>query len=170
VQSDPALLGAIANTNSPRRLDLLVYDDGIVGVPGSYLGTVALGAGAGVGAGMGSPIAAGTGAASGIAGAGSVDGRRIARALAMPRTELLRRDGVEFIAETSVQSALLTKRWQGAWLTLDLDSSEPRTFRWKPVMNRFEVVDATLRELFGSRLRTSWGSKWWISVRERFRL
>ena len=44
-----APLGAIDDTNSKGRYDLVVYRDGILGAHGTYLGVAMLGSGAGMG-------------------------------------------------------------------------------------------------------------------------
>lgn len=149
----PAFLGAIANTNSDGRFDLLVYHDGILAVPGSYWGTVLMGASAGAGAGLANAAASGLGAGAGSGVASAHDRERIAKLTAVPRAELLGRDRVVFYADDSIVSASLTKRWHGHSLDVALGAGETRTFRWKPAMNRFDLVASTLRLLLGARLQ-----------------
>jgi hypothetical protein len=56
---EPQPLGAIFDTTSRGFFDLVVYDDGVLGVKGSYRGLILRGAGAGAGA-AGAGVEAGT--------------------------------------------------------------------------------------------------------------
>jgi hypothetical protein len=73
--AEPAPVGAIHNTESNGRLDLVIYPDGILTVPGTYRGVALRGAGVGM-VGAGGAVGAGSGATVGVAGARGYEDKR----------------------------------------------------------------------------------------------
>ena len=137
------LIGAITNTNSKGRFDLLVFSDGMMAIRGSYVGVV-LRAG---GAGSGAAPAAGMGWGAG----GAYDDSRISRAMAVPREELLRQDSRNFFLElTKMTSVVLERHWYGHGLTV-FSTTNPsgRRFTWKPALNQFHYVRDIVTQAFG---------------------
>ena|ERR1035437_9500490 len=79
-------LGVIVDTNSGGRFDLIMYEDGILGVKGTYVGVALRAGGAGMvgggGSGLSGAAAAGAGSASAMSRWGpepTSHARRIAR-------------------------------------------------------------------------------------------
>ena len=64
-----APLGVIVDTNSGGRFDLIVYEDGILGVKGTYVGVALRAGGAGMVGGGGSGLSGGRQQAPGRQGA-----------------------------------------------------------------------------------------------------
>ncbi len=156
-------LGAIFNTNSRGRFDLLVYDDGLLAIRGTYVGVALRGGGAGmagVGGGAGAAggltgaAAAGAGTAAGWSGATSYEGKRIAKILQRSREELIEADQVNFfIPRASVSGVVLRKRWYGCSLTVRTDADPAgRKFTWKPALNNFGHVRELALAAFGNLL------------------
>jgi hypothetical protein len=142
-------LGAIYDTNSDGRYDLVVYGDGILGIRGSYLGVALRGGGAGLG-GFGA-AATGIGAAAGASEGQRYEARHAARLLVNGRDELLARDNRAFFMERPAMTRLrLRKRWYEHRLTVEFASRETRTFTWKPALNRWGSVEQLLAGTFGS--------------------
>ena len=69
-------LGVIVDTNSGGRFDLIVYEDGILGVKGTYVGVALRAGGAGMVGGGGSGLsgAAAAGALGGVTGCAETGG------------------------------------------------------------------------------------------------
>src|SRR5438552_9139575 len=93
-------LGAIVDTNSKGRFDLLIYDDGILAVKGTYVGVALRAAGVGIvgagGGGLGGAAAAGGGAAAGTLGARGYEAKRLNKLLQVPRARILTSDSKSF--------------------------------------------------------------------------
>ncbi len=149
VDNEP--LGVIFNTNSRGRFDLLVYDDGLLAIRGTYVGVAlrgggagmaGVGGGAGAGGGLTGAAAAGAGTAAGWSGATRYEGKRIAKILRCSRVELIEADQVNFfIPRASVSGVVLRKRWYGCLLTVRTDADPAgRRFTWKPALNNFAHV------------------------------
>jgi hypothetical protein len=135
----PHLLGLIVDTNSKGRFDLVIYDDGILALRGSYVGVAAMGgrAGAGLGGGFGDQL-------------------QLSRVRNLvenaQREELLARDSRNFFfSNAEVLTALLEKHWYGHAVTF-VTATQTRHYRWKPALNRFDDVSDTLQNAFGNRL------------------
>lgn len=141
--------GGIFDTNSNGRFDLVVYDDGLLAVKGTYVGVMLRGAGAG----LGSAGTGGAGVAVGSSAGGSYEAKRFARVLESGRQGLLRQEPNFFIARDSILSLTLRKRWHGHSLTVRT-AEEPagRKFEWKPALNKFSQVQEMLASAFGDRL------------------
>jgi hypothetical protein len=136
--NEPSPVGAIFDTTSRGRFDLVIYEDGLLGVKGTYLG-VALRGGA-VGAG-----AAGLGQSSGE----TYEQKRLAAKLASGRERLIREDPNFFIARQVIRDLVLRKRWHGHSLTVKTEAEpQGRTFDWKPRLNDFDEVERVLRTAF----------------------
>lgn len=138
-------LGVIFNTNSGARFDLLVYDDGLLAIRGTYVGVALRGGGAGMagaGGGLTGAAAAGAGTAAAWSGATSYEGKRIAKILQRSRVELIEADKVNFfIPRASVSGVVLRKCWYGCSLTVRTDADPAgRRFTWKPALNNFAHV------------------------------
>jgi hypothetical protein len=150
-------LGVILNTNSRGRFDLLVYDDGLLAIRGTYIGVALRGGGAGM-AGIGSRLtgaaAAGAGTAAGWSGATGYEGKRIGKILQRSRVELVEADKVNFfIPRSSVSGVVLRKRWYGCSLTVRTDADPAgRRFTWKPALNNFAHVRDLTLAAFGDLL------------------
>jgi hypothetical protein len=150
--ADNKPLGVIFNTNSRGRFDLLVYDDGLLAIRGTYVGVAlrgggagmagVVGGGAGAGGGLTGAAAAGAGTAAGWSGATSYEGKRIAKILQRSRVELIEANQVNFfIPRASVSGVVLRKHWYGCSLTVRTDADPAgRRFTWKPALNNFAHV------------------------------
>ena len=153
MHSEREPIGAIFDTNSHGRFDLVVYDDGFLAVKGTYVGVAIRAAGAGMvgagGGGLGSALAAGTGAAAGWAGGGSYEAKRLARTLRSSRDELVDAARNFFIPRDSIVELALRKRWYGHALTIRTrDDPTGRKFDWKPKLNNFTQVQDMLTSAF----------------------
>ncbi|GEM_PF-3604550 len=147
-----APVGAIFDTNSDGRFDLVVYDDGILAVKGTYLGVALRAAGAGMVGGGGA--AAGAAAGEGAKAAKTYEERRLAKLLdARSRSELVGQDRNHFIARGSFDRLVLRKGWTECSLTVVGQAPEPdRSYKWKPALNDFGTVEEALRSAFGDAL------------------
>ena len=88
-------LGAIVDTNSGGRFDLSAYEDGFLGVKGTYVGVALRAGGAGMvggGSGLSGAAAAGAGSAGGTLAGRGFEQKRISKLLAMPRSEVFAGD------------------------------------------------------------------------------
>jgi hypothetical protein len=150
-------LGAIFDTNSKGRFDLLVYDDGLLAIRGTYVGVALRGGGAGMagaGGGLTAAAAAGAGTAAGWSGATTYEGRRIAKILRQSRDEVAAANPSNFfIPLASMKGVLLRKRWYSCSLTVRT-SADPdgRKFTWKPALNHFAHVHELAQSAFGDLL------------------
>ena len=148
-------LGAIHNANSKGRFDLVIYEDGILAVKGTYIGVALRGAGVGMvgagGSGLGGAAAAGGGAAVGSAGGRSYEGKRLAKLLSQPRTDILGNDPANFfLPRSEIIGVVLRKRWHGCSATIKtLADPDGRKFSWKPALNNFSYVRGVLESAFG---------------------
>jgi hypothetical protein len=150
VPDNPPPRGAIFDTNSNGRFDLVVYDDGLLAVKGTYVCIMVRGAGAG----LGSAGTGGAGVAVGSsAGASSYEAKRLAGVLESGREQLVRQEPNFFIARDSILSLTLRKRWHGHSLTIRTEEDPAgRRFEWKPALNKFSQVQEQLAIAFGERL------------------
>lgn len=155
---EPGPIGAIFNTNSRGRFDLVIYNDGILGVRGSYWGVALRAGGVGMvgagGGGVASGAVAGGAGGLGSRGARSYETKRLSRILSRPRHEIIDSDDRSFfIQEDVITKAVLRKRWHGCSLTIktDVDTAE-RDFSWKPALNNFAYVRDVLTAAIGERL------------------
>jgi len=145
-------LGVIVDTNSAGRFDLVLYEDGILAVRGTYMG-VALRAG-GIGMVGGGPAAAGGGAATGnLAGRGH-EGARLSNLLQEPRSAVLRDHASNhFIPVDSVLRVALKNRWHEHSLTISTrEHPDGRKYVWKPALNDFKRARTMLEAKFGALL------------------
>ena len=141
--NEPSPVGAIFDTTSRGRFDLVIYADGLLGVKGTYLGVALRGGGAGAGA-------AGLGQSSGEA----YERKRLATKLESGREQLLREAPNFFIAREVIRDLALRKRWFGHSLTVRTEfEPEGRKFDWKPRLNVFDEVERVLRVAFSDRVR-----------------
>src|SRR5450631_3883119 len=88
-------LGVIVDMNSGGRFDLIVYEDGILGVRGTYVGVALRAGGAGMvggGSGLSGAAAAGAGSAGGTLAGRGYEQKRVSKLVAMPRSEVLSSD------------------------------------------------------------------------------
>jgi hypothetical protein len=136
--ADSPLLGAIHDTNSHGRFDLLVYDDGILAVRGTYFGVALLGA---------------TYRAGGRS-ARRYETKRIEKLLRDGRDLALRHDPRNFfIGRAEIAALRLRKRWFERSLTVErLDPAAVRTYTWKPALNSFDQVSFLLQSAYGDLL------------------
>jgi hypothetical protein len=146
-------IGAIFDTNSKGRFDLVVYDDGLLAVKGTYVGAALLGAGAGMagagGGGLGGAAAAGAGVATGRAAGRRYEAGRLVRVLRSGREELIATHPNFFIARGAILGLVLRKRWYRHALTIRTrDDGAGRTFEWKPALNNFAQVQQLLTSAF----------------------
>jgi hypothetical protein len=141
--------GAILDTTSNGRFDLVVYDDGLLAVKGTYVGVMLRGAGAG----LGSAGRGGAGVALGSSAGVSYEAKRLARVLESGREQLVRQEPNFFIARDSILSLTLRKRWHGHCLTIrTAEDPAGRKFEWKPALNKFSQVQELLAIAFGDRV------------------
>jgi hypothetical protein len=154
-------IGAIVDTNSGGRFDLIVYEDGILAVKGTYVGVALRAGGAGMVGGGGSGLSGGAAAGAGSAG-GTLAGRgyeqkRVSKLLAMPRSEVLAGDPENhFVPVGEVVGLVLRKRWHGHSLTIvTRDKPTGRKYSWKPALNSFDRVCGMLQAKFGESLVVS---------------
>lgn len=145
----PAARGCVFDTNlkspAPRgRFDLVVYDDGLVAIHGSYVRTAMLGASAATGVGVpGTTV----GAAKGL---GRYDLKRFTTVATCGRDELLaRHSSNHFLPESDIFGLVFRRRWYEHTLEVDLDSVA-RIYRWKPKLNRVDHVVELLITTFGA--------------------
>jgi hypothetical protein len=101
---EPIPVGAIFDTNSKGRFDLVIYGDGLLAVKGTYLGVALRGAGAGIG---------GSGAGIGAASGSSYERNRLAEKLRAGRREVLTDPPTFFVPRESISDLALLKRWHG---------------------------------------------------------
>jgi hypothetical protein len=143
-------LGVIVDTNSGGRFDLIVYEDGILGVKGTYVG-VALRAG---GSGLSGAAAAGAGSAGGTRAGRGYEQKRVSKSLTMPRSEVLAGDPKNhFVPVEQIAGLVLRKRWHGHSLTIATrDHPSGRKYSWKPALNNFDQVYSMLEAKFGESL------------------
>ena len=143
-------LGVIVDTNSGGRFDLIVYEDGILGVKGTYVG-VALRAG---GSGLSGAAAAGTGSAGCTRAGRGYEQKRVSKSLTMPRSEVLAGDPKNhFVPVEQIAGLVLRKRWHGHSLTIATrDHPSGRKYSWKPALNNFDQVYSMLEAKFGESL------------------
>jgi hypothetical protein len=136
--------GAIFDTNSKGRFDLVVYDDGLLAVKGTYTGVALRGASAGM---------VGTGG-GGLAGSVAAGGRgweaqRLARVLATGRPELAGKKPNFFIPRHAIVSLMLRKRWyRHSLIVRTHENTAGRRFDWKPRLNNFGEVQEILTSTF----------------------
>lgn len=151
-------LGVIFDTNSKGRFDLLIYDDGFLGVRGNYVGAALLGAGAGMAAVFGevgggaAPVA---GTAMGQTSPNGYRGKRIAKLQKRSREELLQEREANFwIARTAMTDVVLRKRWHGSSLRVQTAEGpvNGRVFSWKPALNNSAYVRYLSGRAFGDLL------------------
>lgn len=142
--------GAVFDVNAKGRFDLVVYDDGILAVRGTYVGVALRAAGVGmVGAG---PITA-AGASLGAAGADAYEARRLAKVIGgRTRDEILALSPQNsFIPRDTIAAVVLRKRWYGCSLLLRTNTDDDgRRFTWKPALNDYASVRTVLRAAFGA--------------------
>jgi hypothetical protein len=157
---EPQPIGAIFDTNSSGRFDLVIYDDGLLAVKGTYVGVALRAAGPGmVGVGAGGlegAVAAGTGASAAYAGSSAFEARRLARVLGVPRAELADQEPNCFVPREALVGLVLRKRWYGHSLTvLTNNDSAGRRFDWKPKLNNFAQVREVLASTFPGLVSSS---------------
>lgn len=151
-------LGAIHDTNSRGRFDLVIYEDGILAVKGTYVGVALRGAGVGMvgagGSGLGGAAAAGGGAGLGSVGGRGYEGKRLAKLLSHPRTEILASDPANFfLPRTEIIGVVLHKRWHGCSATIKTQADpDGRKFSWKPALNNFSYVRGVVESAFGDQV------------------
>ena len=139
-RDEPTPVGAIFDTNSKGRFDLVIYPDGLLAVEGTYVGVALRGAGAGLGG-----SEAGIGAASGS----SYERNRLANKLRAGRREVLSDPSTFFVQRESIFDLALRKRWHGHSLMVrTYEDPEGRRFDWKPALNNFATVEQQLRSAF----------------------
>ena len=153
---DPQPVGVIVDTNSARgRLDLIVYDDGILAAKGTYFGVMLRAAGPGMGGagggGLGGAVAAGAGSAAGWSAGSSYESKRIATLLEHPRAEIPALDTKNFfIPRDAITGIILRKRWYTRSLTVSTETDAGiLKFTWKPALNDFNDVRRTVTTAFG---------------------
>ena len=151
-------LGVIVDTNSGGRFDLIVYEDGILGVKGTYVGVALRAGGAGMvgggGSGLSGGAAVGAGSAGGTLACRGFEQKRVSKLLAMPRSDVLAGDPANhFIPVEEVVGLVLRKRWHGHSLTIvTRDQPTGRKYCWKPALNNFDRVCGMLQAKFGESL------------------
>ncbi len=160
-KKDESQRGFIVDTNSQDgRLDLVVYDDGILAVTGTYLGIILRGAGVGMGgaggAGLSGAVAAGLGAAGGTTTARTYETRRLSKVLSSPRPEILRNDPRSyFLPVGAIRQLTLRKHLLAHSLVLYVAGPDLRSkycYEWKPALNNFKAVSGLLASIFDDRL------------------
>jgi hypothetical protein len=151
-------LGVIVDTNSGGRFDLIVYEDGILGVKGTYVGVALRAGGAGMvgggGSGLSGAAAAGAGSAGGTRAGRGYEQKRVSKLLTMPRSEVLAGDPKNhFVPVEHIAGRVLRKRWHGHSLTIATrDHPSGRKYSWKPALNNFDQVCSMLEANFGESL------------------
>ena len=144
--------------NSGGRFDLVVYEDGILAVKGTYVGVALRAGGAGMvgagGAGLSGATAAGGGAFGGTLAGRSYEENRLSKVLARPRAEVLSDDPKNhFISGDAIVGLVVRKRWHGHSLTImTTDQPTGRKYSWKPALNNFARVRGMLQAKFGELL------------------
>jgi len=141
---EPQPKGAIFDTNSKDRFDLVVYDDGLLVVKGTYTGVALRGAGAGMvgtgGGGLGGSVAA---------GGRAWEAKRLARLLTTARPELAGKEPNFFIPRQAIVRLMLRKRWyRHSLIVRTHENSAGRRFDWKPRLNNFGEVQEVLASTF----------------------
>jgi hypothetical protein len=155
---DPVPVGAIHDTNSRGRFDLVIYQDGILAVKGTYIGVALRGAGVGMvgagGGGLGGAASAGGGAAVGALGGRSYEGKRIEKLLRHPREEVVASNPANFfLPRKEIIGVVLRKRWHGCSATIKTEGDhDGRTFTWKPSLNNFSHVRRVMESAFGDQV------------------
>jgi hypothetical protein len=145
-------LGVIVDTNSGGRFDLIVYEDGILGVKGTYVGVALRAGGAGMVGGGGSGLSGAT--AGGIRAGRGYEQKRVSKLLTMPRSEVLADDPKNhFVPVEQIAGLVLRKRWHDHALTIATrDHPSGRKYNWKPALNNFDQVCSMLEAKFGESL------------------
>jgi hypothetical protein len=140
--SEPRPVGAIFDTNSQGRFDLVVYDDGLLAIKGTYVRAALRGAGA---------ATAGTGLPGGFATGGTYEAKRLARVLESERAALVMKPPNFFISRDAIVGLVLRRRWYRHSLSvLTHESAAERRFDWKPMLNNFAQVQELLASTFPS--------------------
>ena len=156
---EPHPIGAIFDTNCHGRFDLVVYEDGLLAVKGTYIGVALRGAGPGMvgaGAGLGGAAAAGTGGSAAFAAGRTYEAERLARVLESARAELVDHKPNRFIPREAIVGLMLRKRWYGHSLTVRTDEhSVGERFDWKPKLNDFAGVQELLTSVFPGLVSSS---------------
>jgi hypothetical protein len=135
VETSPAPLGAIFDTNSRGRFDLVVYGDGLLAVKGSYKGVALRAAGVGSGA-----------AAAGWSAGTTYEMTRLKGMLKDGREHALAQKSSFFIPDDSIVGLTLRKRWYGHSLTVRTQNEiSGRKFEWKQKLNDFDHIEKLLR-------------------------
>jgi hypothetical protein len=136
--ADASLRGVINDTNSKGRFDLLVYDDGILAVRGTYLGVALRSATYRSGGGLGTQYEVG----------------RIEKLLRNGRESALKSDPKNFFVRREEIAALrLRKRLLEHSLRIEgHDSAGVRTYTWKPALNSLDEVRRCLQSAYGDLL------------------
>lgn len=144
-------LGAIVDTNSAGRFDLVLYEDGILAVRGTYIGVALRAGGTGM---MGAGAAAGGGAAAGNLAGPGYEEARLSKLLREPRSAVLADHASNhFIPVDSVVHLLLKQRWHEHSLTISTgEHPDGRKYKWKPALNDFKRVRSMLEAKFGALL------------------
>ena len=149
---EPQPLGAIYDTNSKGRFDLVVYADGVLCLRGTYVGVALRAAGIGMvggGGGLSGGVLAGGGGSAGFGAARSYEERRLVSALASGREEAVKRKAGFFIPRDTIIGLALRTRWYGHSLTIrTTDDDAGRRFDWKPRLNTFAHVQEILASAF----------------------
>ena len=136
---EPTPVSAIFDTNSKGRFDVVVYEDGLLAIKGTYVGVALRGAGAGLG---------GPGAGIGAASGSSYERTRLAEKLRAGRQKLLSDPSTFFVPRESIVELALRKRWHGHSLIVRTNDHPDRKFDWKPALNNFATVEQQLRSAF----------------------
>jgi hypothetical protein len=135
-----SLLGAVFDTNSRGRYDLLVYDDGILAIRGNYRNAALAAARGGT---LGGP-----GFGLGPSQPPSLYIPRILGPLIdLSRDQLLARDESHnfFTPTASITAVQLTKHWYAHSLTLTTSlGPDGRRYSWKPAFNHWPYVKELL--------------------------
>ena len=135
-------LGAIYNTTSRGRFDLVVYRDGLLAVRGTYANVALRAAGVAM---IGAGVGAGAVAAGAARSAASLEARRLRAALGAGRDSLAHEGANFFIAREAIVGLSLQKRWHRHSLIVRTHEDDAgRRFDWKPALNRFESVRQVL--------------------------
>jgi hypothetical protein len=142
--------GVVFDVNAKGRFDLVVYDDGILAVRGTYAGVALRAAGVGM-------VAAGpdttAGATIGAAGASAYEARRLAKIIGgRTRDEILELSAQNsFIPRDTVTAVVLRKRWYGCSLVLCTSmEADGQRFTWKPALNDYASIRTVLKTVFGA--------------------
>jgi hypothetical protein len=137
---EPTPVGAILDTNSNGRFDLVIYEDGLLAVKGTYVGVMLRAAGVGIG---------GAGPAVGWSSGSKYETKRLAERLRCGREQLVHREPNFFVTAESIVGLALRKRWHGHSLIVRThEHTEGRRFDWKPRLNSFPQVEGQLWAAF----------------------